>query len=95
MEIDLYMRKRGSICYERIAIKFESQTSKQQNLMYESVITDSWNSTLQHVAETYVEVFLFSKNKVMFEHQTITIELILYIFMLWTTWSMLSGTSSV
>ena len=62
----LSMGKRG-------AIKFEHQTLKQKKLLGESVITDSWYSILQHVAETYVEVFFFKKNNMMFEHHTITI----------------------
>ena len=48
----LYMREKGSICYQIIAIKFEHQTLKQKKLFCESVITDSWYSTLQHIAET-------------------------------------------
>jgi hypothetical protein len=44
---------------KRGAIKFEHQTLKQKKLLGESVITDSWYSILQHVAETCVGVFFF------------------------------------
>ena len=57
----LYMGERGSILFEKVAIKFEHQTLNQQKLLCESVITDSRYSTLQHVAEPCGGVLLLEE----------------------------------